>query len=70
MKSRIDLIFYKGEEMIRKVSRVKLLSEHWGLLVELEGDNEVESTERVVVDWGGVDETIGKGKRKEEVNED
>lgn len=70
VKSRIDLIFFKGEEMIRKVKRVKLLSDYWGLLVELEGDNEVESTERVVVDWDRVDETVGKGKKKEEANED
>ena len=28
VKSRIDLVFYKGEEMVRKVKKVKLLSDH------------------------------------------
>ena len=52
-----------------KVRKVKLLSDHWGLLVDMEGDNEIEPIERVVVDWDRVDETVEKGKKKEEVNE-
>ena len=29
VKSRIDLIFYKGEKIIRKVRKLKLLLDHW-----------------------------------------
>ena len=64
IKSRIDLVFYKGEEIVRKVRKVKLLSDHWGLLVDMEGDNEVEPVERVGVDWDRVDEMVGKGKKR------
>ena len=67
--SRIDLVFYKGGEMVKKVTKVKLLSDHWGLLVDMEGDNDIEPVERVVVDWDRVDKTVEKAKKKEEVNE-
>ena len=50
VKSRIDLGFYQGEEMVKKVKKVNLRSDHWGLLVDMEGDNEIEPVERVVVD--------------------
>ena len=69
-KSRIDLIFIKEEEMVRKVKKTKLLSDHWGSLVDIEGGNEVDPIERVVVDCDRVDETVRKGKKKEEGNED
>ena len=70
VKSRIELVFYKGEEMVRKVRKVKLLSDHWGLLVDMVGDNEVEPIKRVVVDWDRVDEMVGKGKKKDEISKD
>ena len=38
--------------------------------MDMEGDNEIEPVERVLVDWDKVDETVGKGKKKEEVNEE
>ena len=50
VKSRIDLVFYQGEEMVKKVKKIKLLSDHWGLLMDMEGDNKLEPVERVVVD--------------------
>ena len=55
---------------MKKVKKVKLLSDHWGLLVDMEEDNEIEPVERVVVDWDRVNETVAKGKKQEEVNED
>ena len=69
VKSRIYLIFYKGEELVKRVRKVKLLSDHWGWLVNMEEDNEVEHVKSVVIDWDRVDETVGKGKKKKEVNE-
>lgn len=70
VKGRIDLILYKRNEIIRRVRKVKLLSSLCGLLVDMEGDNGIEPIQSVVVDWDRVDETVGKGERKEEVNED
>ena len=36
--------------MVKNVKKVKLLSDYCGLLVDMEGDNEIEPVERVVVD--------------------
>ena len=56
--------------MVKKVRKMKFLSDHWGLLVDMEGDNEIEPFKRVVVDWDRVDQTVGKGKKREEVNKE
>ena len=37
-QSRIDLVFVKGVEVIGKIGKAKLASDHWGILVEVEGD--------------------------------
>ena len=70
VKSSIDLVFYKWEEIVRKVRQLNLLSDHWSLLVNMEEDNEVEPVERVVIDWDKVDETARTGMKKDELNED
>ena len=50
VKCRSDLIFYKGEEMIRIVQKVKLLSDYWCLLVDVEVGHSMESVDRIGVD--------------------
>ena len=66
LQSRIDLVFVKGLEMRGKIKRLKLASDHWGLLVEVEGDSEWSEVEREVIDWDSVDVTLGVGKKEEE----
>ena len=49
-QSRIDLVFAKGVEVIGKIGKAKLASDHWGLLTEVEGDLEWKKVEREVID--------------------
>ena len=40
LQSRIDLVFIKGLKLKGKIKRLKLASDHWGLMVEVEGSSE------------------------------
>ena len=56
----------KGVELKGKIRRLKLASDHWGLLVDMEGNSEWSEVEKDVIDWDRVDVTLGVGKKEEE----
>src|SRR6266576_2816363 len=67
-QSRIDLVFAKGDQIVDRLRKHKLGSDHWGLIMEMKGPHEWAEIEKEVVDWDKVDETVGKGKKEEEKN--
>ena len=60
------MVFVKEIEVIRKIGKAKLASDHLGLLMEAEGNPKWTEIEREAIDWDRVDETLGKNKKKRE----
>ena len=66
MQSQIDLVFVKGVGVKGKIKRLKLASDHLGLMVKVEESSEWSEVEIVVIDWDRVDVTLGVGKKEGE----